>query len=301
MNTYFRALLVVLIIGVASSSYGQASRTWVSGVGDDANPCSRTAPCKTFAGAISKTATGGQISVLDPGGFGAVTITKSITLDGTGTLGSILASGTNGVVINAAGGNVILRSLQIDGNVTGLIGVRILAAATVTIENCVILNFQSSSNSHGVSIETPAKVRIINTQILNSAGNGVFSGPASGTATLALENVTSSGNAFSGVQLTSNTKATVSRSSLVHNGQAGVILVQGTAEADVIDSVLSLNAYGVFSGVSGAPVARISGCQLTNNTSDGVHLGTGQVFSHGNNAIQNNSGNQTTSGVIGQQ
>ncbi|MCU0340213.1 MAG: hypothetical protein MUE30_10020, partial [Spirosomaceae bacterium] len=74
---------------------------WVSGVGDDANPCSRTAPCKTFAGAISKTAAGGEISVLDPGGFGAVTITKSITLNGDGTLAGILASGTNGIVINA--------------------------------------------------------------------------------------------------------------------------------------------------------------------------------------------------------
>src|SRR6266513_6517543 len=81
----------------------QATRTWVSGVGDDANPCSRTAPCKTFAGAISKTAAGGEISVLDPGGFGAVTITKSITIDGTGMLGSILAAGTTGINVNMTG------------------------------------------------------------------------------------------------------------------------------------------------------------------------------------------------------
>src|SRR5262245_48964588 len=68
-----------------SAAYAQATRTWVSGVGDDVNPCSRTAPCKTFAGAISKTAAGGEISVLDPGGFGGVTITKSITINGEGT------------------------------------------------------------------------------------------------------------------------------------------------------------------------------------------------------------------------
>jgi hypothetical protein len=66
---------------IADPAYAQASRTWVSGVGDDANPCSRTAPCKTFAGAISKTAVNGEINCLDPGGFGAVTITKSITID----------------------------------------------------------------------------------------------------------------------------------------------------------------------------------------------------------------------------
>src|SRR5262245_35714365 len=85
-----------------SFAHAQATRTWVSGVGDDANPCSRTAPCKTFAGAISKTAINGEIDALDPGGFGAVTITKSITIDGSygSGFGSILASGTNGIVIN---------------------------------------------------------------------------------------------------------------------------------------------------------------------------------------------------------
>ena len=70
-----------------SLAHAQATRTWVSGVGDDANPCSRTAPCKTFAGAISKTAAGGEINVLDPGGFGAVTITKSITISSRGLRG----------------------------------------------------------------------------------------------------------------------------------------------------------------------------------------------------------------------
>src|SRR5262249_38663624 len=90
------ALIVTSMFGVGSAN-AQATRAWVSGVGDDANPCSRTAPCKTFAGAISKTAAGGEIDCLDPGGFGAVTITKSMTLDCSGTFGSILAAGTNGV------------------------------------------------------------------------------------------------------------------------------------------------------------------------------------------------------------
>src|SRR6059036_2342289 len=106
----FRFTLNVLAIAIftfafASIAQAQATRTWVSGVGDDVNPCSRTAPCKTFAGAISKTATGGEIDCLDPGGFGAVTITKSITIDGThgAGFGSILASAVTGVIINGAG------------------------------------------------------------------------------------------------------------------------------------------------------------------------------------------------------
>src|SRR5690242_13770082 len=124
-----RSIIMALAICLWSSIvWAQASRTWVSGVGDDANPCSRTAPCKTFAGAISKTAAGGEISVLDPGGYGAVTITKAITLNGSGTLASILASGTNGVIVNAGAGDVvILRNLSINGGGTGLNGIRYLA------------------------------------------------------------------------------------------------------------------------------------------------------------------------------
>src|ERR671923_21621 len=98
---------LVLLLTANAPLMAQASRTWVSGVGDDVNPCSRTAPCKTFAGAISKTAQGGEINAIDPGGFGAVTITKSITIDGRGPMASILASGTNGVIVNAGANDVV--------------------------------------------------------------------------------------------------------------------------------------------------------------------------------------------------
>src|SRR5436853_5978566 len=102
MKSLFNMFAVfVVLLACSTLAQAQATRTWVSGVGDDANPCSRTAPCKTFAGAISKTAAGGEISVLDPGGFGAVTITKSITINGDGTLGGLLASTVSVIVINA--------------------------------------------------------------------------------------------------------------------------------------------------------------------------------------------------------
>src|SRR5215470_7113923 len=95
-------LLMMIALGT-TIVYGQATRTWVSGVGDDGNPCSRFAPCKTFAGALIKTAAGGEIDALDPGGFGAVVITKAITIDGGGgQVASVLVAGTNGIIINAA-------------------------------------------------------------------------------------------------------------------------------------------------------------------------------------------------------
>src|SRR5438309_9376302 len=140
-----RTVLIVSIAIVSSATLrAQATRTWVSGVGDDVNPCSRTAPCKTFAGAISKTAAGGQISVLDPGGFGGVTITKSMTIDGTGVVASVLnASSTTGILINAANTDrIILKNIQIDGAGSGLNGVRVIQAQRVVLDNVSIMNQQ---------------------------------------------------------------------------------------------------------------------------------------------------------------
>src|SRR5215510_962417 len=113
---------MAILLAATSLAQAQATRTWVSGVGDDANPCSRTAPCKTFAGAISKTAAGGEINVLDPGGFGAVTITKPISIISQFEAG-VLVSGTNGIVVSAGTNDkVLLEGLDIEGLGTGLNG-----------------------------------------------------------------------------------------------------------------------------------------------------------------------------------
>src|SRR5436309_2499427 len=148
-------IIAMAILGLAPA-HAQATRTWVSGVGDDANPCTRVAPCKTFAGAISKTIAGGEISVLDPGGFGAVTITSiSITNEGAGEA-SILAPGTNAIIVNAAASDVInLRGIIIDGGqlgAAGLNGIRFISGKALHIQNCVIKNFAGSAGS-GFGIE----------------------------------------------------------------------------------------------------------------------------------------------------
>src|SRR6478672_10617880 len=148
--------VVLLWAGLAGA---QASRTWVSGVGDDANPCSRTAPCKTFAGAISKTAAGGEIDALDPAGYGALTITKAITIDGGGgQVASVLVSGTNGIVVQAgANDNVILRNLRINGILqapsgAGTNGIRFVSGKALHVENCNIFGFLQ--NGIDISLNT---------------------------------------------------------------------------------------------------------------------------------------------------
>src|SRR6202050_4931475 len=147
-RSFFLAIFAfaMAVCAMTATAQAQATRTWISGVGDDVNPCSRTAPCKTWAGAISKTATGGEIDALDPGGFGTVTITKSITLDGGGgQVASILAApGVGGVNVSAAGGVVILRNLRING-AGGTTGVLISAAAAVVVEKCDIFGFAQAA------------------------------------------------------------------------------------------------------------------------------------------------------------
>jgi hypothetical protein len=141
----FDRVFITIVIGFATAfllalpAQAQATRTWVSGVGDDANPCSRTAPCKTFAGAISKTAPGGEINIIDAGGFGAVTITKSITISAEGFTAGVLVAGSNAIVINAGPNDVVvLRGLDIDGGPPtspGLNGIRFLAGAALHVQN----------------------------------------------------------------------------------------------------------------------------------------------------------------------
>jgi hypothetical protein len=151
-------------------AHAQATRTWVSGVGDEANPCSRTAPCKTFAGAISKTGTGGEINCLDPAGFGSVTITNAITIlcDGVSN-GGVLVSGTDGIVVAApAGSAVVLSGLDFEGLGSGLNGVNI-TGGMVTIRNSIIRDFVTAGVTLNAATQSPIPLLVIqNTQIINN-------------------------------------------------------------------------------------------------------------------------------------
>src|SRR5678816_3203634 len=132
---------LVFVFAFASIAQAQATRTWVSGVGDDVNPCSRTAPCKTFAGAISKTAANGQINCLDPGGFGAVTITKSITINCQFEAG-VLTNAGNGINVNVLATDVVvLKGLDINGLKTAGNGINFIGAGTLFVEDCEIYEF----------------------------------------------------------------------------------------------------------------------------------------------------------------
>jgi hypothetical protein len=294
--------VVIFTCAFASLAQAQATRTWVSGVGDDANPCSRTAPCKSFAGAITKTGDSGEINALDPGGFGTVSITKSITIDGTGALAGIMSSGTTGVTINAAADKVVtLRGLVIDGNSTGFHGINILSAKTVNVEDCVIFRFNSGNGITSVDNTSGINLNVRNTVIRDNTLDGinVVSSPAS-PARVTLDNVRLSGNA-NGIHARSG--ATVSAHNCVFSNNSGVgVFADNTVAASfavvrVRNSQITSNGTGVQAGSpagQATSLVEINENLINYNTSNGVLVvgaPNGVVQTFQTNDIQGNGTN----------
>jgi hypothetical protein len=301
MKISYRGLLAALCVLVATPLVAQ-TRTWVSGTGSDANPCSRTAPCQTFSGALSKTAALGEINAIDPGGCGTFNSTKSITVDGRGPMSSILASNTNGIIINGAGIVVNLRNLTINGaSTTTGNGIRILNAARVNIDNVVIENFGGSgTNGRGITIETASDVRVsvTNSELSNNFNIGIHSNPTAGTVTLLVDNTRIDGGDFSSIQLRQNTNATINRSTLANSRVGAGFTTELTSNnAYISNSLITGNAFGIFNGSGGNPITRIYGNAITNNAI-GLNIQLGQVISHGNNGIRGNGGNEVPSSTI---
>jgi len=314
-------LFVALVFTLALSSLAQAqaTRTWVSGVGDDANPCSRTAPCKTFAGAISKTFIGGEIDALDPGGFGTVTITKSITIDGGSGFGSILASGTNGVNINSAVNandpqrRVTLRRLSINGTgasgsqgtSTGIRGINVTTngIAKLNVENCYIQNF-TTAGIDIVSAEgaTGTRVSIKDTNITNTGTVGLqtTASNAAGFVSLTADNVRIE-NCGTGVIVKDRSFVTL-KDSLIHacsTAGAAIIAPSNSAGLNLERTVIFSAGTGVAGGGAGTTVD-LSNSSILNN-SVALTSGGGTINSHGNNVIANNTPGGVGASPVGQQ
>ena len=321
------AAFAAATVGLAAPAAAQATRTWASGVGDDANPCSRTAPCKTFAGTISKTAAGGEINCLDPGGYGAVTITKSITINCEGTLGSVLVSSTNGIIINDAGAGtikVVLRNLEIEGlgestASSGIRGIYFLSGASLTVEKVTIRDFKDPTNGAGITFtpSTAATLTVTNSSIIDNgasgAGAGILIQPTStGTATAFIENTQIIGSSNVGLSVSSagssggtKTVVLVKNSSVTGGAYGALALVPpSTARAiqlSISGSVISSNTgYGVAANGAGAQ-ARLSNTVVTNNATGLLAAGSGAVLSYGGNTVYANTTDGTFTATFPQQ
>lgn len=290
-------VMACLAVAFASATHAQANRTWVSGVGDDAFPCSRTAPCKTFSGAISKTAVNGEINCLDPGGFGSVTITKSIIIDCHEVYAGVLHSGgTNGVNIAFDSFNgtdtrrtVRIRNLNFSGFDTGARGISITGSflannSEVYVEDCMMDgSFGGTGNGIRDGRNGGGLLNVSNTTIRNmvGAGIGTAAGFLSGTTRVVLNKVQVL-NCATGVALSTNTKATISDSVFAGNttGIFSEDLDGGVTATEVaVDHcVVSKNGTGFLASTNST--IRVSNTTAMNNT---TALATGTVLSYGNN------------------
>ncbi|MEZ0244582.1 MAG: hypothetical protein ACAH11_14500 [Sphingomonas sp.] len=302
----------------SSPAAAQATRTWISGVGDDVNPCSRTAPCKTFAGAISKTATGGEINCIDPGGFGAVTITKSISLICDEVENGILVSSGNGIVINNATADVVISGFDLEGlgnngSAATTNGINVINAASVQVRNTTIHGFMG----YGIFVQpqtSSTKLFLDNVQLIdngttgNAASGGLGITPASNfSVTASIHNVRVFNNANVGVRLdtsgTTGTAITVKVDSSVIDNNGNGFLVKalpgtGTARLLINDSSVSLNTgFGVQANGSGA-LARVDDTAITGNGTGVSAANSATISSYGTNQLDGNTADGTFSGTI---
>jgi hypothetical protein len=279
--------LVALLVH-SSAANAQATRTWVSGVGDDVNPCSRTAPCKTFAGAISKTAVNGEINCLDPAGYGALTITKSITVNCFYTDGSILNAGTNGINVNITSATDALKTARLvginingssGGTRSGVNGINILAATAVFVEE-VLITDQTQVGIKDTRTVANGSVFIKNSTVRNNGGAGLQIIPTAAT-NLVVDNVKSLFNS-NGIGVGPNTKAVISRSVFSGNTASGVQSDPG-GTSSVDSNIISHNGTGITVVAGGS--MRLSNNDITLNA-NGI---SGTTNSFGNNRISANT------------
>jgi hypothetical protein len=295
------ALFAFALLAATSTAGAQATRTWVSGVGDDANPCSRTAPCKTWAGAISKTAASGEIDALDPGGFGALTITKAITIDGgNGNTAGVLVSGTNGIVVSAGTGDaVILRNIDFNGLApapgAGVSGVSLIQAGSLQIENSVIYGF-GANNYASVNLTVASgnttEVSLRNVRIsscVGAAGVNAGGGLSPGTLHVTLDDVRISN---CGIALAAADGATVfaRNSDFSHNATGGVAVTSTTLAALLsLDHVnITQNGTGVAANGTLATV-RLSDTSVLDNTTGLSPSNGAAIISFTNNRLKGNT------------
>lgn len=292
--------MLVVSLG-ASPVRAQATRTWVSGVGDDANPCSRTAPCKTFPGAISKTAAGGEINCIDPGGFGGVTITKSITISCENTEAGVLVSGTNGIVINAAATDIVtLKGLDLEGLGTGISGIHFLNGAALHVHKVQIRGFRGGGSGINFVPAGPAELYVADSIITDSGNSSTTGGivikPTGSASVTVTVNRTQVENNSLGIRADSSTTSGTVRGTVRDSIVAGSTNNGITAFSTATVSTLMIdrasivgNNFGLVVNGTNASLLVTNSAVTANNTGLFVNV-TGQILSYRNNAVNNNIG-----------
>lgn len=318
-NVIAAAAATLCTIASVDAAAAQATRTFVSAVGDDANPCSRTAPCRTFAGTISKTATGGEINCIDIGSFGVVTIAKSITIDCDGQVAGQTASTTTGIVVNPpADSFIVLRGLTLTGAPTALpgnFGIRVVAPVTLTIEHCEISNFRAAApNGIGLLVANTTGVVKLNINNMTMTNNGIattgggiqIAPTGSGSAEVVIDNSRFVANTV-GVRADSTgttgaLNVSISNTTASHSPFHGfVALGSGSPVKMMLNGVVAAGNAGEGIRVVGANAVVRMGLSTVTSNAIGVQAAFGGVVqSYGDNRITGNTNDGVVPTIISQ-
>jgi len=299
--------LMFAAIVAAAPANAQNLRSFVSARGLDTNNCTLAAPCRTFAQALTMTNAGGEIDVLDPAGYGAMTITKAISIvnDGIGTAGVIVPSGGTGITINAGANDAVsLRGLSIEGNGLGATGIQFNTGLSLTVENCVIRHVTQD----GIDFlpNATSSLSVSNSLVADNASRGIYVLPTgSGTVTAVFNRVQANNNGGNGIVLnglnaTGTVKGTVYDSVAAGNGGGGFVPVTTSGYAPtalmVFNSVSANNNSGLGVHGTGATL-RVAHSMVTGNTNGWGVTGGGVLLSAGDNTIEGNAGSETAPGT----
>ncbi len=297
------AILAGALLSTAASA--QATRTWVSGVGDDVNPCSRTAPCKTFAGALANTATGGEINCLDAGGFGSVTITQAVSIICDNVeAGVLVGSGADGITVAAGATDaVILSGLDVHGVSGALNGIKFTSGASLRISNTRVRGF-TAATSYGVTLvptTSLSQVFVDNVSVSNNGssigGGGVLVSPASNaTIVLSVKHALIQNNAFVGMRIDTVGKTGAAITATIDDGSftsdtTGLLLKTplgtGISALTVVNSTFQQNVYGASINT---PYAPFFGNNTISHNTTGLFLVAGSpATSFGDNRVGDNN------------
>ena len=308
MRTALFGAAIAAAAGFAAPASAQATRTFVSGVGNDADPCSRTAPCRTFSGAQTKTAPGGEINCLDPGGYGGVTIVKSLSIrcDYTEGGGLVAGAGVNGITINAAATDVVhLSGLDIFGVGTATNGIRFLVGGQLHIQNSTIRRFNAASGA-GIhfapsvaNTELSVKNTIISDNGSGATGGGILIDPAGNfSAKITLKNVDIVNNANVGLKVdataSTGTGLFVSlEDSLVSGNVNGVHALHPPGNQGILitinDTVIVNNSGIGLLGDGTSATMRVGDTTISGNGTGVSRLNGSQITSYGDIRLNGNT------------
>jgi hypothetical protein len=273
-------------------------RVFVAAQGSDSNPCTFALPCRTFQHAHDTVAAGGEIDVLDPAGYGMLTISKAISIQGHGFSGISVASG-NAITINAGSTDIVdLNGLIIQGGGAGTRGIYFTSGQWLTVENCIIRTMQGNGLSFLSSATTLQRLSVSNSYFMNNTSRDILiEADSSGAIRAVIDRSGFYGNGLAGVDVigsfgTGSIDVAVT-DSIAGNGTIGFLAESSAGHSPtrlvLTRATASGNSIGVE--VTGTGTLRLVQSTVTGNLQGYSILGSGIIFSYGDNAIDDNGSN----------